>query len=171
LARLRTDMETTPATEIDRIAAVLENFANRGVFRGFSRGTAHGGRPAFKLLWHRDRMFELVVDLDRGVVRMPVVLPSVPAGSSMHREFRQFVESRQSASLPEHRRIDADKTSVVCANARGNVGLRMSVHDRDYEYAVRKLVNLVHEVYLDFLYDGRYYDYLVETFNLDPDKL
>jgi hypothetical protein len=164
-------METVSATEIQRVAAVLENFANRGVFRGFSRGTVRGGRPSFKLLWHRDRMFELIVDVDRGVLRMPAVLPSVPAKSSMYREFRQFVDSRQSASLPPHRRIDSAKATVVCTNARGSVALHVRVHDRDYEYAVRKLINLVHETYLDFLYDGRYYDYLVETFNLDPDKL
>ena len=39
------------------------------------------------------------------------------------------------------------------------------------EYAVRKLVHLINEIYLTFLTDGKYFDYLVETFNLDPDRM
>jgi hypothetical protein len=34
----------------------------------------------------------------------------------------------------------------------------------------RKLIRLVYEIFLTFLLDGRYYEYLVENFNLDPDR-
>ncbi len=34
----------------------------------------------------------------------------------------------------------------------------------------RKLIHPVHEGYMDFLNDGRYYEYMAETFDLDPDK-
>ena len=41
----------------------------------------------------------------------------------------------------------------------------MTVLDADYDYAARMLISLVHEVFLVFLQDGRYFDYLVEAFD------
>ena len=116
-------------------------------------------------------MFELVFDATRGTLRVPVVLPEVPAGSDMYREFRQFIASRQSEELPEHRRIDPTKAALKTGNARGNTSVTLTVLDGDFAYATRAIIDVVHEVYLGFLYDGRYYDYLIETFNLDPDHV
>ena len=151
------------------MAVALENYATRGVFRGFSRGPATKARASYKMLWHRDRMSELILDAQRKTLRIPVVLPQV--GPEMFQDFRQFVASRHSVDLPEHRRIDPSKAAVTCANRGGNAGVTLAVEDGDYEYGVRKLIGLVHEVYMVFLYDGRYYDYMVETFDLDPDRL
>ncbi len=171
LAGLRYEMPATIAHEIETTAAVLEEFANRGVFRGFSRGNVRAGRCSFKLLWHRDRLFEVIVDPHRRRIRIPVVLPDVPAGSCMFRDFREFVLGRQSTDIPEHRRIEISKAALRCTCTRGNAGVSIEVLDSDYDYATRKLVHAVHEVFLVFLYDGRFYDYLVSTFDLDPDKL
>jgi hypothetical protein len=40
----------------------------------------------------------------------------------------------------------------------------------DDEYGARKLIHLAQEIFLVFLQDGRYYDYMVENFDLDPDR-
>jgi hypothetical protein len=122
------------------------------------------------MLWHRDRFFGLILDPAHASLRFPVVLPEVPAKSSMDREYKEFVKSRCDASLPEHRRIDPKKAVVQPSNRGGNIGLTVTVKRGDYEYATRKLIHLVHETFMVFLYDGRYYDYLIETFDLDPDK-
>ena len=123
------------------------------------------------MLWHRDRLFDLILDTKRKTLRFPVVLPEVPASSSMYRELREFVASRCSDRMPEHRRIDVSKARVQCGNRAGNVSLTVTVLDGDFDYAARKLIHLVHEVYMDFLFDGRYYEYMIETFNLDPDRM
>lgn len=125
----------------------------------------------FKILWHRDRFFDLVLDTREKTLRFPVVLPEVPAKSSMYGEFKEFLESRAAASLPEHRRIDKKKASVRASNRGGNVALTLTVRNGDYEYATRKLIHLVHEIYLVFLYEARNYDYLIKTFDLDPDHM
>ena len=153
------------------VGGILENYAARAVFRGFSRGPERKGRATYRVLWHRDQLFELILDVARKTFRFPGVLPQVPANSSMYREFREYVESRFSEELPEHRRIDATKARAQVGNRAGHVSLTLSVLDGDFDYAVRKLIHLVHEIYLDFLMDGRYYEYMVETFNLDPDKM
>jgi len=46
----------------------------------------------------------------------------------------------------------------------------MTVKGADFEYAARKLIHAVHEVYLTYLNDGRYYNYMVEVFDIDPDR-
>lgn len=153
------------------MAGILETYASRGVFRGFSRGPAREDRARFNILWHRDQLFELVLDLRRKTMRFPMVLPQVPPKSAMYREFQKFVASRQSEELPEHRRIETSKAQVRCANRGGNVSVTLTAVDGDYDYGARKLIQLVHEVYLDFLNEGPYYDYLVETFDLDPDHM
>jgi len=156
---------------IEETEVLLQEYAARGVFRGFSRIAARGSQATFKMQWHRDRSFELTVDTRTTTLRMPVVLPEIPAKSEMYRELRQFVQEQQAEERVAHRRIDPAKTAVRCSNRAGNVGLTMHAVDGDLEYAIRKLIGLVQEIYLVFLYDGRYYDYMIEVFDLDPDHV
>jgi hypothetical protein len=158
------------SSSVELVAGILENYARRGVFRGFSRGPVLNGKATFNILWHRDRSFEFILDSERKTMRFPVVLPEVPKDSDMFREFKEFVASRQSEELPEHRRIDKAKARAQVSTRAGNAGVILTLRASDYEYGARKLVNLVHEVFMVFLYDGRYYEYMVEKFDLDPDK-
>jgi hypothetical protein len=153
---------------VETVAKVLEGYAARGVFRGFSRGKTVGNKTTFKLLWHQDQFFELILDPKLKTMRMPAVLPNV--SSPMVRDFKEFVESQFSKDLPEHRRIDRRKVRFSASNRGGNLSLTLKVAGNDFEYAARKFIHLVHEVYLVFLNDGRHYDYMLETFELDPDK-
>ncbi len=155
---------------IELVSGILENYANRGTFKGFSRGPVRIGVASFKILWHRDQFFDLILDTHKKTLRFPVVLPEVPPGSPMFREFKQFVESRHSESLPDHRRIDPSKATVRPSNRSGKVALTLTVKNSDYEYATRKLIQLVHEIFLVFLQEG-HYDYMVKVFDLDPDHL
>ena len=155
----------------EQIAVLLEGYAARGVFRGFSCGVPVAGRETFKMLWHRDQQFQLEVNMQAKTLRFPLVLPQVPAKSSMYREFRQFVTEQQAEGRLEHRRIDPAKVKIACSNRAGNVGLTITAIDGDLEYSIRKLIGLVQEIYMVFLYDGRYYDYMIEIFDLDPDHM
>lgn len=160
----------TVASQIELVAEALEGYAKRGVFKGFSRGPVGRGKATFRIAWHRDRIFELVFDLRTLGMRFPAVLPNVPADSTMYRELKEFIKSRHSADLPEHRRIDSDRAQVRATNRAGNVSLALRVIDGDCEYGTRKLIHLVHEIFLTFLVDG-HFEYMVETFNLDPDHM
>ncbi len=55
-----------------------------------------------------------------------MVLPEVPAASPMYREFKQFVESRHSTNLPDHRRIDPKKAVAKPSNRSGKVALTLT---------------------------------------------
>jgi hypothetical protein len=164
-------MIKTAASQIDVVAEVLAAYAERRVFRGFSRGLVTGGKASFQFAWHRGRVFELTFDARQGTLRLPEVLIDVPADIRMYEDLKAFIRSRQSDELPDHRRLDTRKIQIRTYNRDGNILLVAKIKDGDSEYAVRKLIHLVNEIYLTFLADGKYFDYLVETFNLDPDRM
>jgi hypothetical protein len=85
----------------------------------------------------------------------------------MYREFKKFMESRFTKEVPEHRRLDRKKVRVACGNRGGDVSVTLTIVGSDYAYGTRKLVHLIHEVFLTFLLE--YFDYQVEAFDLDPD--
>ena len=145
---------------------VLQEYADRGVFRGFSPGPVHDGRSAFRLLWHRNREFTVTVDTHRGVIRCPLVLPQVPA--HLYAQLKDFVRSRQTDEVPAHRRIDPARAGAATGMRGGNVSVSLTVRDADYGYATRKFVNLIHEIFLVFLPD--HFEYQVAAFDLDPDN-
>lgn len=154
---------------VEAVTERLQAYATRGVFRGFSRVEVKGGKAVFKILWHRDRLFELTFDTAKDTLRFAVVLPNVPNDSEMYAAFKAFLKSRQSDSMPPHRRIDPEKAEVRPYNRGGDIALTLKIKDGDYDYAVQRFVLLVHEVYLDFLCDGRYRDYMIDNLGLDPD--
>jgi len=158
------------ALAVEVVAETLENYARRGVFRGFSRGPVKNGRATFRMVWHRDRVFDLILDVNRGTMRFPLVLPDVPSDSKMYLDLKKFIKARQSGELPEHRRIDAEKAQVGSSVRSSNVSLTLTVRNGDYKYGAQKLINLVHEIFLVFLADA-YFDYMVEAFDLDPDRM
>lgn len=153
---------------LDAVSAMLENYAERGVFRGFSQDN-RTNKAVFRMLWHRERVFELVFEPTKNTLRVASVLPNVDA--EMYRDLQEFINQRLSTNLPDHRRIDPSKVQIHPSRRSGNIALTMQILDNDDEYAVRKFIHLVHEIFLTFLLDGRYYDYMVENFDLDPDRM
>jgi hypothetical protein len=158
-------------SQIDAVAEVLVGYAERRVFQGFSRGPASGTNATFQIVWHRGRVFELTFDAKAGTLRLPELLTDVPADSSIYEDLKAFIRSRQADDLPEHRRLDKHRIEIRTYKRGGDILLVVKAKDGDCEYAVRKLVHLINEVYLTFLAEGQYFDYIVETFNLDPDRM
>jgi hypothetical protein len=159
---------------VDRVgvvATVLAGYAQRRVFQGFSRGPTSRGKTSFQIAWHRGRVFELTFEPRSDTLRLPELLTDIPAQSTMYEDLKGFIRARQAGDLPDHRRLDPRRVRIRTYNRGGNVLLVLSSLNGDCEYAVRKLVHLVNEIYLTFLAEGEYFDYLVETFDLDPDRM
>jgi hypothetical protein len=145
-------------------------YAEKAVFRGFSAHPQRGGKAVYKMVWHHDRRFELLLDTSKKTLRFPAMLPGVPARSAMYRELQSFLKSRQSDEVPEHRRVIPGKARLSLTNQRGAVSLSLTVKDADFDYATRKIIQMAHEIFLIFLVDGPYYEYMVEQLGLDPDR-
>jgi hypothetical protein len=138
----------------------LQEYADRGVFRGFSE-TRHG---QFRFVWGIYDEVELIVDTSRGVLRFRRMLPNVPARSEIYGELKSFVAERHNALLPEHRRIDRRRAEASCSTRQGNFSLELKVKKGEYAYAVNRSINLVHElfVHLKDVHPG----YLAESFDV-----
>ena len=119
--------------------------------------------------WHKDRMYDLVFDPDRQSLRYVVVLPKVTP--EMYADFKRFVASRQSPERVEHRRIDRKKVRISTSCKNGDLSLLFVSKDGDLEYAIEKLIHLVHEAFQSFLKDGLYYEYMIKTFEIDRDQI
>lgn len=145
---------------LDVVREKLQEYADRGVFRGFSETrTGH-----FKFVWGIHDEMELIVDSGRGVLRFRHLLPNLPATSDLYRELKGFIAERHEPSLPAHRRIDRDRAEVSCFNRGGNLSLSLRVKKNQYAYGVNRIVNLVHElfVHLKDVHPG----YLAESFDV-----
>lgn len=160
---------TAPSTAV-QVGDILESYARRGMFQTFSRRQQGSKHARFVARWHRDHCFEWIYDGARQRLRIACVLPSVAPNSSMHRDFKRWLKARQDDSLPDHRRCDKSKMQLKCVNRGGELSLTATLLDGDVDYGVRKLVALVNEIYLDFLSNGLYFEWMLETFNLDPDN-
>ena len=152
------------------VTAILEGYAAKAVFRGFSAHPRTKGKATYRMVWHYDRSFELLLDVPKKTLRFPSVLPGVPPRSPMYRELQAFLKARQSEELPEHRRVNPAKARLTLANQRGAVSLKLTMKDADFRYATRKMIHVVHEIFMVFLVDGPYFEYMVEQLGLDPDR-
>ena len=152
------------------VTEVLEGYAEKAVFRGFSAHPLTQGRAKYRMIWHHDRPFEMSLDAKEKKLQFAGVLPGVPARSPMYRELQAFLKARQSDELPEHRRVNAAKARLAWSNQRGAVSITLTAKDGDFDYATRKIVQIVHEIFLIFLVDGPYFEYMVRHLGLDEDQ-
>ena len=65
-------------TSIDLVSKTLEIYANKGVFRAFSRVLRRNRVALYRMQWHKDRFYDLVFDPAKHSLRFEVVLPKVP---------------------------------------------------------------------------------------------
>jgi hypothetical protein len=152
------------------VTGILEGYAAKAVFRGFSAHPETKGRATYRMVWHHDRPFEMLLDIGEKTLQFPEVLPGVPARSPMYRELQAFLKERQSGALPEHRSVNPAKARLASGNKRGTVSITLTVKDGDFDYATRKIIHIVHEIFLIFLVDGPYFEYMVEHLGLDEDR-
>lgn len=157
-------------TPVEVMGEILREYGTRGVFKGVSDAMKHRGKPMFRMLWHYGQVFDLLIDEAAGTLSFPVLLPKVPGKSAMYRDLDSFIGKFWTDAVPEHRRVDERRAIYRLGTTRaGHVSLTMSVGDGDWEYAIRKLIHVVHEIFIVFLNDGPYYEYRIEKLGLDPD--
>jgi hypothetical protein len=107
---------------------------------------------------------ELSVDTGKNVLRFKQLLPGIPVGSALYTELKGFIKERHASSLPSHRRVDRRRAEVSCSNRRGFVSVSLTVKNNQYAYGVKRIVNLVHELFLHLR--NAHPEYLAENFDV-----
>lgn len=164
-------MVATAEKHAEIVADALKHYAERGVFRGFGAQGKRSGKYHYRIRWHYESDITLTFDPKTKTLRFPALFPDVGSHAGMYDALRGYVKRRKSDALPDHRRLDTERIDVRLVNRGGVVSLSVKSLDGDIEYAVRKLVHLVHEIFIDFLRDGQYYEYLVEAFGAEADPM
>jgi hypothetical protein len=144
--------------KISDVERVLQGYANRGVFRAFTRsGTA------FRFTWLWNLPFR--ASFRAGILEFPELLPGIPVRSRLERELRKFIRECCAADRPEHRRVDPARVGVKCVRKKSAIGLAFKIQD---EYGVRAAINLINEIFLSFL-NVEHASYVVAQFRVPED--
>lgn len=148
------------------VRSVLQGYADRGVFRGL-RVTDRRGRLNAEFVWLLGRPMRASYDRRTKRIVFPALMPGIAPKSRMASELRAAVGERSTPAVPAHKRIDRRRASVDCRVARGVMSLTISVRGRNEEYAVRRVLNLINDMFL--LLHASYPDYLAEQFGLSTE--
>jgi hypothetical protein len=138
------------------ISRELEGYAERGVFHSFSRTgvgaqASAADRAEFCFSWLWNLPFQLTFDRRKKAISFPQLFPNISAGSELETALKAFIRKLSSRDRPEHRRLDPRRITVRYSN-RGNSGsLEFLVAGNHYQYAVKKALNSVHEIFVGFL--------------------
>ena len=153
------------------VRETLQSYADRGMFRGFSEVGTQRGTTEFKILCVpiTEEPFALYFTPRTRTLTFKRLLREMPARSALYAGLKTFVRDRSSPELIEHRRIDPARVEVKCTNRAGNVSLNLTVKKNAYEYAVRKGINLVCEIFMELLFEPEFVEYAAAHFNI-PDE-
>jgi hypothetical protein len=141
--------------EARAVGEVLRDYARRGVFREFTESNMRIGRIIFRMLWHDQRRYRFVFDLEASELSFPALLPGVTARSPRFRELKLFLRPystpEPAQELPEQRRIDPTKGELRLSVRHGALTLGVAVKNGEYEYCTRRVVQLAEEVLTMFV--------------------
>ena len=126
----------------------LQEYAERGVFRGLAERPARRGRYEFTFRWLSPSPFTLTYDPASGTLAFRDLLPNVPARSTLAGALRRFVRGRTAVELPPHRRVDPERAEVRCFVRRSALSLEVVAREHHHGYGVNRAVNLVHEIFM-----------------------
>ena len=150
----------------DVFKSELQTYADRGIFQNLSCNNIENKVSEFKLHWMTDKQFTLRLNVVKHQLELRNILPSVPYRSDMDNAFREFLLSRCAEEIPVHRRLDGKRLTIKAKNKNGDVSVLIGFSEFDSRLAVKTSINLLHEIFNNFLVEGPYQNYMVEVFNL-----
>ena len=149
---------------------LISGYVTRGVFRAAGSPTKINNTYVYDINWFQDQNMILRIDSRRSTVQLNDFIPTITPRSSLDRRLRMWLQDRASPAVPAHRRLDASQFQLKLTCRAGHMQLSMVQHENDMLLATRKMIQIVNELYLDFLLEPAQYDWIIETFELDPDN-
>jgi len=131
---------------IETVRQTLEEYAHKGVFRKLTFAE-HGSGISASFDWlSKLRPFHFTVDLDQNTLSFEDFFPTFPP--EVERDSLQLLNRFADNETPAHRRIDPEKAELMIAiEEDGAASLVLELRGDDFEYGVRRLINVVNEFY------------------------
>jgi len=142
----------------------LQEYAHRGVFRGLNELASRNGKHTFTFVWLGSKPLEFCMDTENATLAFKRVLPNVARDSHLYDELKRFLSERGEKALPKHQRIDPKRAEILSVNRAGNVTISIKVKNNQYAYGMKRLVNLVHQVFVRL--NDQHPDYMCENFDM-----
>lgn len=156
--RERAGDTTTESRAATVVRDTLLEYAERGVFRGFDHEDEGAGATSFRFVWLADRPFHLTFDRDRSTLIFERLLPGADEDQEVRSDLEELVRELQEGDLPEHRSVDPDRATVeLRSQSDGDVALVLRVLNGDFEYGVRRILNLANEIWVRLNYAHQRY--------------
>jgi hypothetical protein len=149
------------------VRSALEDYARRGVFSGFEEVAGQGGKTIFRFVWLHDGPMELTLEPSKKALRFDRFLPGVKPGTPFARDLKGLLEKLSSKEMPDYRRVDPARAALSCSIRRDHLSIAIVVKKDDYQYAINRMVNVAHELFVYLRSDWP--EYLVEHFN-EPEE-
>jgi hypothetical protein len=150
----------------DAITDTLQQYADRGVFRGFSVTRRRSGRREYRFTWLTRRPTTIDYDAAARALTFRRLLPAVRS-RQMIDALNALVANRASREWPSHKRLDRRKAGLASSVRGGDWSLTATIRGANDVYTTRLALNLVNELFL--LLHESFPDYLDETFGV-PDE-
>jgi hypothetical protein len=160
-------MKPAVSSAQEAVRSALEDYALRGVFSGFGEADGPRGKTIFSFVWLHDRHMELTLDPVKRELRFNRVLPGVKAGTPFALDLKRLIEKLKSDEVPEYRRVDPERAALACSNRQDHLSVTVKVKSDEYEYAVNRMVNVAHELFVYLR--SAWPEYLMEYFN-EPEE-
>ena len=160
-----------PSDRTAIVREVLQDYADRGVFRGFREAACRKDSTVFEILCFpfMQQPFQLVYTDNPASLVFKRLLQGMPARSDMYRHFKSYMKVRSSDELPDHRRIDPERVQLKWSNRLGDVNVTLNINGSNHEYAVRRAINLLTDLFFDLLTESPYYEFMNEHFDMPQD--
>lgn len=155
------------ATPAAVVRDVLQGYADRGVFRGLVVREGGRGRLVAEFVWLLRRPMTMTFDPVRAVLQFPRLMPGVGRDPAIVADLETLIAERTGRGVPAHKRVDARRARLSSRVARGDLSMGIAVRGDNHEYALRRLLNLINELFL--LLHETYPDYLVAEFGLSTE--
>jgi len=149
------------------VRSALEDYARRGVFSGFGEADGPGGKTVFSFIWLHNRHMELTLDPAGAALRFDRMLPGVKSGTPLAFDLKRLVDQLRSDEVPAYRRVDPVRAALTCSIRQDHLSVRIAVKKHDYEYAVNRMINVAHELFVYLR--SAWPEYLIEYFN-EPEE-
>lgn len=152
--------------DADVVTRALQDYADRGVFRGFSVAEERG-RWIFRFLWLSRQTMALTYDPRTAVLSFAKLFPGVDPKSALLEELKTIVDKRTTRAVPEHKRIDGRRVRLSFTVRQGAASLTLGIRGRHHAYAVQRALNLVNDLFLAL--HASYPDYLIDQFGFSSE--
>ena len=155
------------ANGVTAIQKELTAYADRGVFRAYHDKRISRSQHEFRFVWLKEQPFRLVYKASNNRLIIKALFSSIDRQSIMDKRLRQFLQSRHAKTLPQHRRIDKQTMHLSCINENGFISIALKISaEADYRYVVNKTINLISDVFHQFLHQPECTDYVRENFGI-----